>query len=339
MSVDNAELFELELGTKGSTSETKTFNVFIQEFTRKIDIIKTKKQAINTPEFKIVGKKMSISVYPVIRQDNDTGIGVYLNNENNEEIIVSFTATLMGEEISRKRKLRNAKINAGSACGFPRFFTQEEYNNLAKEDGDIFQLEVKVKLHFSQNTRVWTEICEPKIELNHLGLALAKCNLREDKILTDFTVVSQEGTRFPCHRLFLATQSPVMMAMMTHNMKEKQEGELKLEHSEEVVKHFLDFFYTGQVPPNVLEENVESFLTLAEFYDLKSLKFQTEEAAIEKMTGENMIHMFALADLYKSKELKRESEFLIKTNKNILKNQDLSEVPANVMTEVVRLLC
>ena len=158
MSVDNAELFELELGTKGSTSETKTFNVFIQEFTRKIDIIKTKKQAINTPEFKIVGKKMSISVYPVIRQDNDTGIGVYLNNENNEEIIVSFTATLMGEEISRKRKLRNAKINAGSACGFPRFFTQEEYNNLAKEDGDIFQLEVKVKLHFSQNTRVWTEI-------------------------------------------------------------------------------------------------------------------------------------------------------------------------------------
>ena len=151
--------------------------------------------------------------------------------------------------------------------------------------------------------------------------------------------MSQEGTRFPCHRLFLATQSPVMKAMMTHNMKEKQEGELKLEHSEEVVKHFLDFFYTGQVPPNVLEENVESFLTLAEFYDLKSLKFQTEEAAIEKMTGENMIHMFALADLYKSKELKRESEFLIKTNKNILKNQDLSEVPANVMTEVVRLLC
>ena len=158
MSDDNAELFELELETKGSTSETKTFMVVIQDFNKKIDDLKTKNQAIHTPVFKIVGKKMSISVYPVIRQDNDTGIGVYLNNENNEEIIVSFTATLMGEEISRKRKLRNAKIDPGSACGFPRFFTLEEYNNLAKEDGDIFQLEVKVKLHFSQTKSCWTKI-------------------------------------------------------------------------------------------------------------------------------------------------------------------------------------
>merc|ERR1712183_483591 len=103
-------------------------------------------------------------------------------------------------------------------------------------------------------------------------MALAKCNIREDKILADFTVVSQEGERFLCHRLFLATQSPVLMAMMTHEMKEKQENELKLDFNEEVVKHFLDFFYTGKVPQKVLEENLESFLALAESYDLKPLK-------------------------------------------------------------------
>ena len=151
--------------------------------------------------------------------------------------------------------------------------------------------------------------------------------------------MSQEGERFPCHRLFLATQSPVMMAMMTHDMKEKQENEVRLEYSEEVVKHFVDFFYTGKVPPKVLEENLESFLALTECYDLKPLKLQTEEAAIEKMTVGNMIAMFALADRYNAENLKKVSEFLIKTNKNILKDQDLSAIPTNVFTEVFRLLC
>ena len=169
--------------------------------------------------------------------------------------------------------------------------------------------------------------------------ALTNCNIRDDKILTDFTVVSQEGERFPCHRLFLATQSPVMMAMMTHDMKEKQESELNLKHNEEVVMHFVDFFYTGKVSPKVLEENVESFLGLAESYDLKPLKDQTEEAAIKKLTVENMLATFAVADLYNAENLKQVSQLFIEENRIILKDQDLSEVPTNVCSQVVKILC
>ena len=172
-------------------------------------------------------------------------------------------------------------------------------------------------------------------------MALSKCNIREEKKLADFTVLSQKGERYPCHRIFLANQSPVLMAMMTHEMKEKQESELKLDHNEEVVKHFVEFFYTGDVPPKVLEENVESFLTLAESYDLKILKLQTELVAMEKMTVGNMLSMFAVADLYKAEKLKEFSLSFIKTNRHILKVQDLSAVPVptNVLTEVVKLLC
>ena len=170
-------------------------------------------------------------------------------------------------------------------------------------------------------------------------MALAKCNIREDKILTDFTVVSQEGARFPCHRLFLATQSPVMMAMMTHDMKEKQESELTLEYSEEVVKSFVEYFYTGKVPITVLEENLESFLALSESYDLTPLKYLAEEVAIEKITVENMVHMFALFEHYNAYKLMEVSEFQIKTNRSALKNQDLSEVTANVYTAIFKMLC
>ena len=170
-------------------------------------------------------------------------------------------------------------------------------------------------------------------------MALAKCNITEDRILTDFAVVSKEGKKFPCHRIFLATQFPVMMAMMTHDMKEKQDSEVQLEYNEEIVKHFVDYFYTGKVAKKVLEGNLESFLALAEYYDLKPLKYQTEDAAIEKITVSNMVDMFALADLYKSDKLKEVSEFLITSNRSILKDQDLSGVPANVFTAIIKLLC
>ena len=45
---------------------------------------------------------------------------------------------------------------------------------------------------------------------------------------TDFTILSQEGTRFPCHRLVLASQSPPLEAMMIRDTKEKQEGQVLL---------------------------------------------------------------------------------------------------------------
>ena len=168
---------------------------------------------------------------------------------------------------------------------------------------------------------------------------MAECNIREDKLFTDFTVVSQEGERFPCHRMFLATQSPVMMAMMTHDMKEKQKSEVTIEYKSEIVEHFVEYFYTGKVPTTVLEENLESFLALSEYYDLKPLKYQAEEAAVEKITVKNMVHMFALSEHYNAYKLMEVSEFLIKTNRSILKNQDLSEIPASVFTTIFKMLC
>ena len=170
-------------------------------------------------------------------------------------------------------------------------------------------------------------------------MALEKCNIREDKILQDFNVLSKDGQKFPCHRIFLASQSPVMMAMMTHDMKETQESEVKLDYNGEIVKHFVEYFYTGTVPQRVLQENLESFLQLSESYDLTRLKFQTEEAGIDMLTVENMVEIFALADHYCAYKLLEVSEFLIKTNRKALKNQDLSEVPQEVFAAIFKMLC
>ena len=162
-------------------------------------------------------------------------------------------------------------------------------------------------------------------------------NNEED--FTDFTILSQEGTRFPCHRVILGCQSPPMDAMMIRDTKERKEGQVQLPFKEEVVKAFVGFFYSRKVSQEILEENLESFLTLADSYDLAPLKLRVEEAAVKVLDTENMVDMFYWGDLYNATQLREASEFLISRNKEVLKEMDLSRFPANFITAILKVVC
>ena len=152
--------------------------------------------------------------------------------------------------------------------------------------------------------------------------------------LTDFTVLSQEGKEFPCHRLILASQSPVMLAMLTSDMKEKEENQVRLEYNEEVVGHFVEYFYSRKVPRDALEADLASFLDLAGQYELAPLKLLTEEAAIGMLSVENMVDLYVLGDLH-SANLKTEAEAFIKRNRKELKEMDLSGYPHAVVIDLL----
>ena len=160
----------------------------------------------------------------------------------------------------------------------------------------------------------------------------------EDGTFSDWTIISVEGQRFPCHRLVLATQSSPMWAMMTIDMKEKEERETKLNHSNKVVGAFVDYFYKGEVPQVVLEANISGFLELSDLYNLGPLKAQVEDTAIKSLTVENVVEMFSLANLYNAEILKKASRYFIVENKKILGQQDFSQVPRSVMTELFKLV-
>ena len=162
-------------------------------------------------------------------------------------------------------------------------------------------------------------------------------NNEED--FTDFTILSEEGTRFPCHRVILASQSRPLKAMMTRDTKEKKEGQVQLQFKEEVVKGFVGFFYTRKVPQEVIEEHLEDFLTLADSYDVAPLKLQVEEAAVQLLTTDNMVDMFYLGDLYCATQLKEASEFLMSRNKEVLKKMDFSRLPPYVFTAILKVIC
>merc|ERR1711990_89809 len=126
---------------------------------------------------------------------------------------------------------------------------------------------------------------------------------------------------------------------MTHDTKERKEGQVTLPFKEEIVRYFVEYFYSRKVPKQVLEENLESFLSLAEEYDLQPLKLQAEEVAVKKLTTENMVEMLYLSDLYRAKQLREASEFLISRNREVVKQKDLSKFPARVVMDIVSILC
>ena len=165
------------------------------------------------------------------------------------------------------------------------------------------------------------------------------CYNNNNDDFSDFTVLSMEGTEFAFHKLILAMQSPPLKAMMTHDTKEKKEGQLRLEEKEEIVQHFVSYFYDRKVPEEVLEDNLESFLSLAEMYDLKPLKLQAEKVAIKVMTTGNMVEMFYLGDMYNARKLKEASEFLMMRNREVLKDADIGKYPAHVLEDIFRLIC
>ena len=186
------------------------------------------------------------------------------------------------------------------------------------------------------NTNVNFSKAAPEFDL--LAEVSSMVGNNNGRLFTDFTILSQEGKEFPCHRVILASQSPVMRAMLSRDMKEKEEGKVTVKYSEEVVGHFVEHFYSRKVPQEALQDNLATFFDLAGLYDLAQLKFLTEEAAIGMLSLENMVDLYVLGDLYSAANLKTEAEAFIRRNRKELKEMDLTGFPPKVINDVLRLV-
>ena len=132
---------------------TKTICVEIKNFTAKIDDLENKKKSIDSPRFTMDGKELYVRVYP---EDDDENAGesicVYLfnNSKESESFTVSFKSSSGGNYTFDKEPLP-----AGEGRGFMDFLSHSDYKKWARENEDIFSLEVKVTLHV-KNPSTWT---------------------------------------------------------------------------------------------------------------------------------------------------------------------------------------
>ena len=108
--------------------------------------------------------------------------------------------------------------------------------------------------------------------------------LRDDKEFTDVTLACENGQQMEVHKVILAASSPFFEKLLQRNKHPHPLIYLRGFKSEELMA-ILDFLYFGEA--NVYQENLDSFLAIAEELKLKGLTGQTFSNVVEEQNGAN----------------------------------------------------
>ena len=92
--------------------------------------------------------------------------------------------------------------------------------------------------------------------------------LRNDTELSDVTLVSDDGKHVEAHKVILASSSPFFADLFKRSKHQHPLISMR-GVKEEVLVATVDFLYNGEA--NVFQENLDSFLALAEDLRLKGL--------------------------------------------------------------------
>lgn len=137
-------------------------------------------------------------------------------------------------------------------------------------------------------------------------LSLDFSTLLEDKDFTDVIVIV-EGQSFSAHKAVLAARSPVLGAMLRSNMREKQEGSIKLEDISSVAwAIFQRFLYSGTFCSDA-EYELEIFcelLMISDKYSVPSLVPHLEEGIIRKLSPDNVFDVYKMVQLFQVARVK-----------------------------------
>ena len=136
---------------------------------------------------------------------------------------------------------------------------------------------------------------------------------RAQNYLCDITLVTKEGKVLKAHRNVLSAASPFFTKLLESDMKEKDEGIIRLEEiSASIMEDVLEFIYTGSVVIN--KENAHDLVIVTDYLLVVCLKTISARFLEQQMTIANCIPTFYFAKKYQCEEL------LTKSRKFILDN-------------------
>ena len=132
-------------------------------------------------------------------------------------------------------------------------------------------------------------------------------NLRQDKQFTDVTLACKDGQQVEAHKVILAASSPFFQTLLETNKHPHPLVYMRGLKSEDLVA-IVDFLYFGEA--NIYQENLDSFLAIADEFQLKGLRGN----------GDRQVE----SDMFNDQETKRRSAE--PAMRNLVKAQEASEI-------------
>ena len=116
-------------------------------------------------------------------------------------------------------------------------------------------------------------------------------NLREDQDFTDVTLACDDGRQIEAHKIILAGSSLFFDNLLKRNKHNHPLVYMKGMKSEDMAA-IVDFLYRGEA--NVFQENLESFLAIAEELKLKGLTGEKAAEVSENNMGKARVMLMVL---------------------------------------------
>ena len=108
-------------------------------------------------------------------------------------------------------------------------------------------------------------------------------NLREDKDFTDVTLVCEDGQQVEAHKVILAASSPLLKKLLSKNKHPHPLIYMRGTKFDDIFA-IMDFLFRGEA--NVFQENLDSFLAIAEELQLEGLMGSRDQSVDNLETGE-----------------------------------------------------
>ena len=133
---------------------------------------------------------------------------------------------------------------------------------------------------------------------------------------SDFVVIGQDGTKFRCHKIVLASQSKVFHAMFSaQNMQEASQARVQITDIQpHTLAALLKYLYTGDFDG----DQSSGLLVAADKYDLQPLRQTCETHLIKSLTKDNVVDLILLADRHNAAGLKTAALEYVRSSNELL---------------------
>ena len=149
-------------------------------------------------------------------------------------------------------------------------------------------------------------------------------SLRKDNDLFDVTLACEDGEQIEAHKVILSVSSPLLQNLLKRNKHNHPLIYMRGMKSEDLIA-IVDFLYYGEA--NVFQENLDSFLSIAEELKLKGLTGENVEQSEVGIPSDRIPFEMKAKEIFKVNQSKPQRQSIIKNQPLSINNETRLTIP------------